>query len=816
MKRIIFIYIPILFALISASCDTEEFNSDNSTSEPPIANIANLKQASYPVGAAININTLKNNAEYRNIVIKEMGSLTGENAMKMNTISKGRKQYNFDDADYLVNFAQENNMRVHGHTLIWYKHTPDWVSTFSGTTEDWKTIMKEYIQDVVGRYKGKVASWDVVNEIINDDGTLRDCIWLQKIGPEYIELAFQYAYEADPDAILFYNDYGHEYSHTRRYTVNHIADSLAQKGVPIHGIGLQMHTNVNRSTDDLRYAIIAAAKTNLKVHVSEFDVAVNPDKKEDVTYTDELATRQKESYYAAFKAIKDLPENQRWGITMWGVHDPSSWLISNPDWPLPFDKNYERKPAYYGILQGIYRSGDTIMPVFLSIASVNLFTNTQKEVTISGGVAPYTVSGNSNQTVATAVVSGAKLTVTGVTEGTTNITVLGNDGSSATLSVIVTKAVVLITFEQLKANLPLGESVTLPDDIKIKGVVISDSESKNIDAKTIVLQEDNGKGGIVAQFIENHSLSGGDEVEITVSKLILARVNGELTLKDIPAGNAGKVGNKTITPRETTVAEIIANKESRTGTLVKLGMGSFTGGNGKYIGTLEYVDATGSIKSAVLERATFANSNYPAQVNNLIGIVRVNNTEIRVDIRNVNDVVSEKGVESLLVDDFENGTVHSRFRGGNASGGGIVEIVDNPFQNGINTSGKVLKITNNFGSQQLNIDITKNNVNPSLNVVNKGYNRFRFKYCTEVIEDRKVMWKHNGNGDQKDIAVQPTTGGKVWSYAEIEMTEGEMNSLDMIQLRLNHKLDGSNGNSTDVIYIDDLEFYNSSLGTPGQ
>ncbi|WP_080905532.1 endo-1,4-beta-xylanase [Parabacteroides sp. Marseille-P3160] len=350
----IFIYIPFFWVFIFSSCDKEEFNSDNGIIEPPTAHIENLRQAPYPIGAAINVNTLKNNSEYRNAVIKEMSSVTAENAMKMNTISEGRRQYNFEDADYLVNFAQENNMRVHGHTLIWYKHTPGWISDFSGNTEEWKTIMKEYIQDVVGRYKGKVTSWDVVNEIIDDQGELRDCIWLQKIGPEYIELAFRYAHEADPDALLFYNDYGHEYSDTRRYAVNYIADSLAKKGVPIHGIGLQMHTNINRSVDDLRYAITAAAITKLKVHVSELDVAVNPEKK-NITFTTDLALKQKDSYRAVMKAMMDIPQDQQFGVTMWGVHDPSSWLSNNPDWALPFNNNFERKPAYEGILQGVYK-----------------------------------------------------------------------------------------------------------------------------------------------------------------------------------------------------------------------------------------------------------------------------------------------------------------------------------------------------------------------------------------------------------------------------------------------------------------------------
>lgn len=347
--------LPLLFlSFVMVACKKNIFYSDNSIPEPPIADISNLRQAPYPMGAAVNVNTLKTNETYRNTVVKEMSSITPENAMKMNVISLGRKSYNWVDADYIVNFAAENNLRVHGHTLVWYKHTPAWVSAFSGTTDDWKVIYKEYIQDVVSRYKGKVASWDVVNEIINDNGTLRDCIWLQKIGPEYIELAFRHAHEADPQAVLFYNDYGQEYSHVRRLASYHLADSLAKKGVPIHGIGLQMHTNINRSVNDLRYAVTAAAITKLKVHVSELDVAVNPDKKL-TSFNDEVALRQKASYRAVAKAMMDIPEAQRFGITMWGVHDPSSWLSANPDWALPFSSSFERKPAYDGLLQGFYQ-----------------------------------------------------------------------------------------------------------------------------------------------------------------------------------------------------------------------------------------------------------------------------------------------------------------------------------------------------------------------------------------------------------------------------------------------------------------------------
>lgn len=347
------IYITLI-AVLLFSCANEDFNSDNGIPEYPKAEIETLREAPYTIGAAVNIAFLKSNIDYKNTLIKEMSSITTKNALTMNTVSVDRGQYNFNDVDYIVNFAQENNMYIHGHALIDHENIPNWVLAFNGSKEDWKKLMQEYIQDIVKRYKDKITSWDVVNEVIDDKGTLRSCIWLQNIGPEYIELAFRYAHEADPKAVLFYNEYGHEYSHVRRYAVNHLADSLAKKGVPIHGIGLQMHTNTNRLTTDLRYAITAAAVTGLKIHVSELDVSVNPNK-QNITFSDELATAQQECYRIITKTMMDIPAEQRFGVTICGIHDASSWLSGNPDWPLLFNDDFERKPAYDGILQGIYQ-----------------------------------------------------------------------------------------------------------------------------------------------------------------------------------------------------------------------------------------------------------------------------------------------------------------------------------------------------------------------------------------------------------------------------------------------------------------------------
>ena len=355
MKKILIFALFIFSMGVISACSNDDDENETGNTEIPKLNIDNLRESPLKMGAAVSIDPLKNDAKYKEILIKEFSSITAENAMKMSVISKGQGQYNFTDADYIVDFAKENNMRVHGHTLIWYRETPSWIENFSGNKDAWKDVMKEYIQDVVTHFKGVVASWDVVNEAILDDGTYRPCVWLTNIGTEYIELAFQYAHEADPDAVLFYNDYGQEYSHAKNVAINNLIDELLEKNVPVHGIGLQMHTGINKLESRLKYAIRAAASRNLKVHVSELDVSVNPDDKEGVTFTDELAKKQQDVYRYVTQGMMEIPQALQYGITMWGVTDQYSWRYSAPDWVLPFGKDYQRKPAYDGILQGLYK-----------------------------------------------------------------------------------------------------------------------------------------------------------------------------------------------------------------------------------------------------------------------------------------------------------------------------------------------------------------------------------------------------------------------------------------------------------------------------
>lgn len=314
------------------------------------------KDLPFPFGAAISAGLLKSNALYSGVVTKEFNSITTENAMKMAFIHPEQNTYNWTDADYLVDYAVKNGKRVHGHTLNWYKNPPAWVTNFQGDAEAWEALLKTHIQTIVSRYKGKVKSWDVVNEAIDDNGALRNSIWVQKLGNDYIARCFQYAHEADPDALLFYNDYGHEYGPTKRNAILNLVTGLKNRGIPVHGIGLQMHTRYTRSDADLATAIETAAATGLKVHISELDIAMNPENNQSLVFSASLAQLQSAKYKHIIKTYNAIPKIQQFGITTWNVSDADSWVPSSnnrPDWPLPFDKDYKRKPAYDGILAGV-------------------------------------------------------------------------------------------------------------------------------------------------------------------------------------------------------------------------------------------------------------------------------------------------------------------------------------------------------------------------------------------------------------------------------------------------------------------------------
>ncbi|MFT3823882.1 MAG: endo-1,4-beta-xylanase [Chitinophagaceae bacterium] len=355
MKKTILTY-SIILILTACSKSSSQPDPEPPVNPPTAADTSLKKDLPFPAGAAVNVNLLKTKEAYRSLVIKEYNSLTPENAMKIGALHPAKDTYTWTDADYLVSFAQQNSQRVHGHTLVWHQSLPDWITNFVGDSAAWESLLKTHIQTVVTHFKGKVASWDVVNEAINDDGTLRNSIWRQKLGDDYIARSFQYAHDADPDALLFYNDYGHEYGVTKRTAILNLVNNLKTRGIPIHGIGLQMHTRYTQADNNLANAINSAAATGLKVHISELDIAMNPDNTANLVFTAALAEQQKQKYLFISKTFNAISKAQQYGLTTWNVTDADSWIPSTynrNDWPLLFDSNYKRKPAYYGVLLGV-------------------------------------------------------------------------------------------------------------------------------------------------------------------------------------------------------------------------------------------------------------------------------------------------------------------------------------------------------------------------------------------------------------------------------------------------------------------------------
>jgi endo-1,4-beta-xylanase len=327
---------------------------------PPLVDTTLQAASTIPIGCAIDPNLLRNNALYKGVILKEYNSVTAENVMKWSTIHPSQNTYNFSDADYIVDFCQANKKRAFGHVLLWHGYNPAWLETFQGDSTAFENLMKTHIQNVVGHFKGKIAAWDVVNEAFDDSGNMRvsESIWAKKLGKDYIARAFKYANEADPAALLFYNDYGQEGSVNKLQGILNMVADLKKRGIPIHGLGLQMHLGIGAGDNGLLTAISEYAKTGLKIHFSELDINLtNGTKNASLTNTPALQELQKQKYKTIAQYYNQIIDpKQQFGITTWNVGDADSWLrntIQKNEYPLLFDDSYNRKPAYYGFIEGL-------------------------------------------------------------------------------------------------------------------------------------------------------------------------------------------------------------------------------------------------------------------------------------------------------------------------------------------------------------------------------------------------------------------------------------------------------------------------------
>ncbi|MBS7653662.1 MAG: endo-1,4-beta-xylanase [Candidatus Bathyarchaeia archaeon] len=310
---------------------------------PSLRNLA--EKCGIYIGAAVE-RSLLDIPDYAYALKQEFNILTTENALKFGPVHPQRDAYSFSDADYIISFAESNGMKVRGHTLVWHQQLPSWVAQGNYSREEWISIIREHIMTVVGRYKGRIYAWDVINEAIADDGTLRDTIWLRNIGPEYIEMAFRWAHEADPQAILFYNDYGAEGLNVKSNAIYNLVKSLLEKGVPIHGVGLQMHVSLENPSNPQEVAanIKRLNDLGLEVHITEMDVRIRmPARWEDLV--------EQAKIYRDFLRVCLSAERCK-AFVMWGFTDKYSWIpgyFSGYGAALIFDESYVPKPAYYYI-----------------------------------------------------------------------------------------------------------------------------------------------------------------------------------------------------------------------------------------------------------------------------------------------------------------------------------------------------------------------------------------------------------------------------------------------------------------------------------
>ncbi|WP_396602262.1 endo-1,4-beta-xylanase [Algibacter sp. R77976] len=325
---------------------------------------ANALPNPFYVGVAVKANQLTDGSSYDAVLKNEFSSITAEYEMKMNPISTGSGSYSWDAADKIVNYGNDNGINVHGHALVWHNAVPDWLSNFSGTDAEFALEVKKYITDVVTRYAGKIKSWDVVNEAVDDNGNMRSTIFLQKMGANYIKDCYQWARDAanaagDTNLLLFYNDYATSTNIPKQNKMFTIVDDLMTSNL-IDGVGFQMHnTYLSPTKEQIETDINRAVALGLKIHVSELDIQVNQNN--DITYlTEERSLAQKEKYKEIVKIYNALPDANKYALTVWGFKDNESWIpystdLNHPgnDWPLLYDNKFELKEAHTGFLEGL-------------------------------------------------------------------------------------------------------------------------------------------------------------------------------------------------------------------------------------------------------------------------------------------------------------------------------------------------------------------------------------------------------------------------------------------------------------------------------
>jgi len=366
------------FLISTISC-----TANNSTNTPS-PTLKDAFRGQFLIGIAVNERQFTEaDPKAVQLITNNFNSISPENVLKWQSVHPSPETYTFDMADKFVEFGLKHNMVIIGHTLVWHHQTPLWVfQNEKGEKVDRETLiarMRDHIHTVVGRYKGKIKGWDVVNEALNENGQLRRSRWLEIIGPDYIKLAFKFAHEADPDVELYYNDYSIENEPKRRGAIE-IVKSLKAEGIRIDAVGMQGHYLMNWPTlQQIENTINDFKKLGVKVMITELDIDVLPRVEghlgggdiRTIRITDPQRWHELDPYPDGLPEEKQDALAQRYAelfkvflkhhdtisrVTFWGLTDGESWLNYNPvpgrhNHPLLFDRQYKPKKAYYAIIR---------------------------------------------------------------------------------------------------------------------------------------------------------------------------------------------------------------------------------------------------------------------------------------------------------------------------------------------------------------------------------------------------------------------------------------------------------------------------------
>lgn len=362
----------LLTAVLSMSCKAINQPAD-SNSGPGLKDVVGKH---FLVGAAVSARQVAGmDPNATKLIKKHFNSIVAENCMKSEVIHPTEDTYNFTAADAFVNFGEENKMAIIGHCLIWHSQLSPWFCVDKDgnnvSPEVLKERMKNHIYTIVSRYKGRIKGWDVVNEAIESDGSWRKTKFYEILGEEYIPLAFQYAHEADPNAELYYNDYGMN-AKGKRDKVVELVNSMKKKGLRIDAIGMQGHVGMDYpALDEFEESIKSFSSTGAKVMITEWDMSALPtvnmsaNVADMVTYKKEMNpypnglpdsvsiewNNRMEKFFNLFIKYSDVITR----VTAWGITDGDSWKNGFPvrgrtDYPLLFDRNYNPKPFINKIL----------------------------------------------------------------------------------------------------------------------------------------------------------------------------------------------------------------------------------------------------------------------------------------------------------------------------------------------------------------------------------------------------------------------------------------------------------------------------------